>query len=1116
MLNSVTQPFGRLSKLPCALSLLFLLSPSLFGQGFGTIVGTVSDQSGAVVAGAKVTVTDPATGQSRGETTNDQGYFVVPSLKPASYDVSFSASGFGISTQKGVVLQADQSATVNATLALGKTAESVLVTAEPPQVNTTTATMSEVVEQRRVVDLPLNGRNAATLLLVVAGATPAPASDVDQGNTKTFPGAVTVSTNGSRQNQVSYRLDGANNNDLYTNTNQPFPFPDALQEFSVQTSNYGAKYGGNAGGVVNVVTKSGTNSLHGDVFEFVRNGEFNARNFFAPARDQLKRNQFGGTIGGPVFIPKLYNGKDKTFFFFGYQGTRIRNVGNVQSATLPTAAERAGNFSALLDANSPANPFSGRSIQLRDRNGALLPGNIIPSSLFDPAAVNLLKYIPVPTSPTGSIFFSQPIAQNFKEFLTRGDHSFSEHDRLSLRYFYDQFDNQGFIDRTNILSYQNYTTIISQNALISETHIFGAGAVNDFRASFSRETSVRGPANGSLSLTDLGVNIYQPSTGKTIEGINVTGYFNPSQTDPASFIRNQYGLSDDFNLVRGRHTISFGGSVSRAQVLLRNQFRTSGSFSFTSDGTGDALASFMQGYVRTLTQGFGEFKDNLINTYGLYVQDDFHVSRKLTVNFGLRYDPFFPWMEQKNRIEQFTPENYFKNVKSQVYVNAPAGLLFPGDPGVPRWGASASLNNISPRLGFAYDLTGDGKTSIRGGAGSFYDAIQSGIANNRTVDLTPFSPQLMRTSPPGTFSNPYVGLVNPFPAQFPPPRTAAFDPPVAVVTYDPANGGKQLTPTVYNWNVSLERQLSSAWLLRVAYVGSRSTHLQESVELNPAVYGPGATASNTDARRAFKGYGSISQASQDINSIYHSAQVTVQKRLSHGISLLANYTWAKSLDDLPAGMAISTIDQASYSAVPWSFPGRHQNDYGPSEFDRTHRFILSYVWDLPKLTGHSAWLRYTAGGWQWTGIFTAQNGAPFTIRAGSDVSLTGLGSDRASFRGTVDPYGGSACKIAPCVNFLNPAAFTVASAGGFGNVGKGSVRGPNYFNVDSGLFKEFPIKGEAVRFQFRAEFFNVFNRANFRIPTNDAATLNFNAANFGGATQAQDPRIGQLALKLLF
>ncbi len=1105
----------RVSAQRFAIPLLALLltSFSCFGQGLGTIVGTVTDPSGAAVSSAKVTVTDPATHESRDVVTNEQGYFVVPALKPSSYDLTVSSPGFGPFTQRGVVLLADQSATVNTTLTLGKAAETVNVTGETPQVNTSTATMSEVVEQRRVVDLPLNGRNAASLLLVVAGAIPAPGNDVDQGNTKTFPNVVTVSTNGARQNQVSFRLDGANNNDLYTNANQPFPMPDALQEFSVQTSNYSARYGGNAGGVVNIVTKSGTNGLHGDLFEFVRNAEFNARNFFAAKRDQLKRNQFGGTIGGPVYIPRLYNGKNKTFFFFGYQGTRIRNLGNTTSAFVPTPAERTGNFAALLDPNSPANPFR-KAIQIRDRNGNVLANNQIPTTSFDPAALKFLTLLPQ-GGVNGLVFFSQPIAQNFKEYLGRGDHNFSEHDRMSMRYFYDQFDNAGFLDKTNYLSYQNYTTIISQNALVGETHIFGAGAVNEFRASYSRETSVRGPAAGSISLASLGVNLYQPPTANTIEGINVSGYFNPTQTDPASFIRNQYNLSDDFSLVRGRHSISFGGSAIRAQVLLRNQFRTSGSYSFTADVTGDALASFMQGYVRTFTQGFGEFKDNLVNTYNLYVQDDIHLAKRLTVNLGLRYDPLFPWQEQKGRVEQFTPADYYAGVKSQVYVNAPAGLLFPGDPGVPKWGATGSYKNFAPRLGFAYDVTGDGRTSIRGGAGVFYDAIQNGIFNNRFVDVTPFSPQFSLTTPPGTFSNPYLGFANPYPAPFPPPKTAQFPGPVLVITYDPANSHKELTPTVYNWNFSLEHQLSNNWLIRAAYVGSRSTRLVESLELNPAVYITGSKAS-TDARRAFQPYGSITQAAQDINATFHSAQITVQKRLSQGISVLANYTWSKSLDDLAPGQGITTISQGNNSPIPWNFPGRHQDDYGPSEFDHTHRFVVSYVWDLPKLENRAAFLRYTIGGWQWSGIVTAQSGASFTVLAGTDRSQTGLGSDRASFNG-LSPYGGNACGTsAPCVNFLNPAAFTTAPIGGFGNVGKGSLRGPNLVTWDTGLFKDIPIGGERVHAQFRAEFFNVLNRVNFYLPASNSIIPTIAGSGFGTLNQAQDPRIGQLALKLVF
>ena len=424
------------------LSALILAADLSFAQGFGSLVGTVTDPSGAVVAAAKVTVTNPATGQVREESTNAQGYFTVASLKPATYDVSVSAPGFSQSTQKGVTLLADQSATVN-TMTIGKAAETISVTGEVPQINTTSATLSQVVEQRKVVDLPLNGRNAASLLLIVAGAIPSPANDVDQGNTKTFPTVITVSTNGARQNQVSFRLDGANNNDLYTNVNQPFPFPDALQEFSVQTSNYSAQYGGNAGGVVNIVTKSGTNALHGDAFEFVRNAVFNARNFFAPTVDQIKRNQYGGTVGGPVVIPKLYHGKDRTFFFFGYQGTKFRNLGNTTSAFLPTAAERAGNFSALLDAASPANQFH-KSIPIFDRNGVRIPGNILQPSQLDPGAVAFLKYLPVSPTANGQLFYSQPVVQNFDEYIARGDHALSDHDHLSLRYFYDRFSNAGF------------------------------------------------------------------------------------------------------------------------------------------------------------------------------------------------------------------------------------------------------------------------------------------------------------------------------------------------------------------------------------------------------------------------------------------------------------------------------------------------------------------------------------------------------------------------------------------------------------------------------------------------------------------------------------------------
>jgi hypothetical protein len=1072
-------------------------------------VGTVTDPSGAMIPGAKVKVVDEATGETRETTANVQGYYVVPSLRPSSYEITIDATGFAPSVRKGIVLQANQSLTFNEQVALQQSTQSIQVESAGIQVNTSTATNSEVVEKRRVEELPLNGRNAASLLTIVAGAIPSPANDVDQGSTKTFPTVVTVSTNGSRQNQVNFRLDGATNTDVYTNVNQPFPFPDALQEFSVQTANYPARFGGNAGGVVNVVTRSGANDFHGGVFEFVRNEEFNARNFFAGFRDHLKRNQFGGTIGGPVRIPGLYDGRNKDFFFFGYQGTRIRNVSSTSSAYAPLAQNVTGDFSNLLSASNPANPL-GTAVQLIDpKTGAPFAGNIIPSDRLDPAAVKLTKYLPVASSGNGRVFWSQPQAQNYGEYVTRYDHVFSEKDRLSGRYFSDLFENKPFLDPANYLNNTSFTKIRAQNALISETHIFGPGLLNEVRLAYSREKADRGPAAGSVSLADLGVNMFQP-TVKMIEGVNVSGYFNVAQTDPAQFVRNQYTLSDDIDLVRGKHSLGFGFSLLYGQVILRNQFHTPGAFAFTNDITGNALASFMLGYVRSLQQGFGEFKDDRITSPSLYVQDDYHVSRRLTLNLGLRWDPFVPWNEIRNRTEIFNMSNYYAGIRSQVYTNAPPGLLFPGDPGVPQAGLNTAWRNFAPRVGFAYDVFGDGKTSIRGGFGTFFDAVMANTMTNRMVDLTPFSPQINLTQPQGSFSNPYLGIVNPFPSPFPPPANSAFPGPVLAVTFDPANNYHAITPVIYNWNFMVERQLPKGWVARVGYVGSHSSHLVETTELNPSVYIPGSSL-GADARRALQPFGNIAQVSQDVNSSFQSLQLTAQRRLVGGLSVLANYTWSKSIDDLPFNEGIAGPAVGANSPVPWNVPGRHQYDRGPSEFDHRHRFVISWVYDLPRLTQQNALVRTIAGSWQLTGILSYNTGVPITILSGQDQSRTATNTDRANYVGG-PAYGPGACgNTVRCVDDLVKSSFGQPALGTLGNVGKGMLYGPDFFNWDMGIFKEFPLRGEHLRLQFRAEFFNLLNHTNFNNPNNTLSS-----GGFGTITGAQDPRIGQLALKLLF
>jgi outer membrane receptor protein involved in Fe transport len=1085
---------------------------AVHAQGLGVIGGTVVDPSGGVVPSAKVRIVNQGTSSSREVITDARGYYTFPSLQPSTYLLNVEASGFAVYSRKGITLQADESATVNVTLGLAQTGQAVNVEASQLLVNTTTSTLSEVVDTQRIVDLPLDGRNAASLALVTAGTLLAPNADgADQGNTKTFPAAVLVNSNGARQNQTSYRLDGANNTDIYTNVNQPFPNPDALQEFSVQTSNYSAKYGGNAGGVVNIVTKGGTNDPHGSAYEFIRNAAFNARNFFAAKRDPLKRNQFGGALGGPVDIPRLYNGKNKTFFFLSYEGTRIRTIGSTASEYVPTSANLNGDFSAYLTASNPANPL-GKATQILDPlTGNPFPGNLIPVSRYDAAAVAFTRYLPIAPTGSGLTYYTLPTVQNFDEATVRVDHAFGQKDHLTGRYFFDRFNNQGVLTLSNYPAQSSNATIDANNFMLNETHVFTPSFLSDFHLSVIREVSTRGPTTGSIDATQLGVKMYEPPGDHILESLSVSSFFSVGQSDPASFIRDQYALNEDLSLVRGNHSMSFGVNALRAWVMIRNQFHQPGAFTFTADVTNLSLASYFLGYLRTFLQGNGEFKDNRVNNFGLYFQDDWRVTRKLTLNLGLRYDPFYPWKETKGRIEIFSPSAYAAHTTSSMFTNAPPGLLFPGDPGVPAYGNYPNYRNFQPRFGFAYDVQGDGKTSVRGGFGMFYDSLQNGIYNNRFVDTSPFSVQVnlnpVNPNPPITsfipFSNPYLGSTNPFPAPYPPPKNIGFPLPDLAASYDIGHGGTYQTPVTYEWNLSVERQLPGDWMVRAAYVGSHSSHGMENVELSPNVYPTG--------KHLYPEYSDIAMVMNDINANYHSMQLTAQKRFSKGFTILANYTWAKVIDDWPYGQDITTVVAGGNSPIPWYMPGRHQFDRGPADFDRTQRLVASFVYNTPAFKGSPAAVRYAAGGWGLTGIFTFQTGFPFTATYGKDASGTALSSDRPVLLNNA-VYGTGACgSAAPCVDWLVPTAFGAPAAGTFGNMGKGSLRGPNSMTYNGGLSKEFPLPKERLKFQFRAEFFNLFNRVNFNNPA-----TSLTGAGFGRITGSADPRIGQLALKLLF
>ncbi len=1133
-------PSARLQALFAKSLLLFAMSAVLFSgvlayaQNSSTIVGTITDSSGAVLGSANVTATETATGRVRTVVSNGQGYYVISSLPPSEYDIKVDASGFTQAVRTGISLQADKVLTVDMKMQVGSAAQSVSVSDTPPQIDTTTGTISQVIDQARIVELPLNGRNAATLTTLVPGAVNAPANGAVQSSTfgnQAVGGqaaAVTISTNGSRQTTGNYLMDGSDNMDQYTNVNQPFPMPDSVREFSVQTSNYSAQYGGNSGAVVNVVTRSGTNNLHGNIFEFIRNSAFNARNWSATSRDTIKRNQFGGTIGGPVFLPKLYDGRNKTFFFFGFQGTIFHSASATSRAYLPTAANLRGDFSALLSANNPANPL-GRAVTIKDPvTGTPYPGNIVPVSQFDPASLNTLKLLPQATTTNGLTSYIQPnAAQNFHEELIRIDHTLSSHDRITGRYFRDTYINPSIYEDGNILTYRDGYPNISQNLLLSESHIFSNSLLNDFRFTRSSVDGTQNPPSNAPDYADLGVNMYQPEgIPKAIESLSVSGLFSFGSYPYGKFARANYIWDDDVKWVLGRHSISFGGSVQNAALDVVNNYRRFGSFSFSGDSTGFAMSDFLLGRVRSFTQSSGQFQNARNTIWSLYIQDDYHVLPRLTFNIGLRYDPYRPWNEINGRLELFAPDAYATGTRSIVYVNAPPGLFFPGDPGFPRGATGASYKNFAPRVGFAYDVTGDGKTSVRGGFGLFYDARGISQITQAIVSNNPFSPSISITTLPGPFSDPYRGLAAHPPFPYPAPSNFNFPLPVSVLTFNPLQ--KFQVPLSYNWNLSLERQLSQEWSLRASYVGSGGRHIRRDMQFNPGIYIPGdpsifgdPRASVTARTKYAPNYTSINMLTQSGSSSYHAFQAALQRRFTRSLTLLASYTYSKSLDDVPSNQTLQNGGGGSFSQ-PIYVPGFSRFEYGPSPFDRTHVFSASYVLQLPTFSSMSLAARMVAGGWGVSGIFSGSTGDAFTVSAGTDVAATGA-SPRAILQG--DLYGGNGCSstTAACANWLNSKSFSlplpaVGTAPAtyaeyqykYGNIGKGALRGPGFFNWDASLYKNF---GNSDRFhaQFRAELFNLLNHTNLADPVSS-----INSGGFGTIQAAGDPRIGQLGLKLIF
>jgi Carboxypeptidase regulatory-like domain/TonB dependent receptor-like, beta-barrel len=1094
---------SRLSII-CAL-LLSCLCASLRGQAVNTaeIAGVVTDSSGAAVPNATITVTQTETQLTRTTVSGVNGAYVLPNLPVGPYTLEVTAAGFATFLQKGILLSVGANVSIPVALPVGSVKQEVQVTANAQMVETHDTSISQVIDSKRVLDLPLNGRQATSLILL-SGASANAASTGDFVGSKTYgsaniAGSTSISIAGGQANGTNFLMDGGDNNHGYSNVSLPFPFPDAIQEFSVQTSGLSARYGLHAGGVMNVVTKSGTNQIHGSLFEFLRNGNMNARNFFAPVHDSLKRNQFGGTAGGPVR-------KDRIFGFFGYQGTRIRTAPPQSLSFVPTQAARGGDFSQLESAGCQSN---GRARTIMNpATGQPFPGGIVPTSLFNPQAVAILKYVPVADNPCGRTTYAVPSPEGENQYIGRGDWVISAKHSLFGRFFRANLSNPPSAFNSNLL-FTNRAGLadLSQSLVIGDTYSFSPSVLNSLRLTGSKARINRYPQADFINPSTVGININ--SLAPNFLYFSISGYFNSGcgSCAPAVYTDGQGQIADDLDVIRGRHHLSMGVNWIYNQLNYGNVFLGNGNYSFNGQLSGDALVDFMLGVPSSFQQGNASLANPRQQYIGLYAQDDFKLSSRLQVHFGLRWEPFLPAGDKFNRIDHFSAADYAANKVSNVYVNAPAGMQFVGDPGIPQSFTSRKWADFSPRVGFAWDPDGKGRQTIRAAYSIFYDWPELNYSTHPGQGA-PWGSTVTLSNPAGGLTNPFQGYPggNPFPSPVPPGRNQAF--PAAGAYFDIPLG---LRPTyVQSWNLSYQRQIGANWLLSASYLGNKTTHQWDQTEGNPGVFIPGTCAgrpcsstANLSQRRVLSLlnptagalYSTLSRSDDGANANYNGLLVSARHRFSANYTVLANYTWSHCINE---GQFVGTLAASGYQN-----PFDRNADRGSCAFDFRHIFNLSLVASAPRFTGNRA-ARYLLSGWQIAPIVTSRSGARFTPVTGVDNSMTGVGLDRPN--ALSDPY----VRNLTTLLWLSPAAFQANPAGTFGNAGVFSLVGPRYFNMDVGVSRSFAIH-ESHRLEARFEAFNSLNHTNFSTPVNSVQN-----ARFGQITSAGDPRILQVAMKYWF
>ncbi len=1056
----------RTSTVAALLVLISVAAPAA-AQITGAIYGTVSDESGAVLPGVAVTVTNPQTGESRTTTTNAAGVFNVSQLTVGTYTVRAELSGFKAITRQGIELSLNRNARVDLTLTIGQVLEEVTVVADAPLVDSRSNEMGTSVGQRQVENLPTTDRNPLRLVALVPGAGQVLQSDNVQGFQSNR-----VAFNGARPELSNWLLDGGDNTATLRNYGNPSPNPDAVQEFRVISNNYSAEFGRSIGAIVNVVTKSGTNKFRGSAFEFFRDDSMNKANFFTAKPTDYRRHQSGATLGGPIE-------KNRTFFFATYQGVREKRERLGGVVVVPTADQRRGIFATPI-----RDPLTGQNFV----------DNTIPASrIVRPAAEFLSRIIPLPNQGTDR--YQRTFVENAPEhqYMGKIDRVISPRHKLALAYF--QYDSSLVENTTNIEYALRDTATMQHNANIQEWWTISSTLLNHFHINYTRGHGTRDiSTSGGFTANDLGVNYGSLADLVIGPGINVSGSFgNLGAAAGGPKFSNNYMAGDTLDWQKGRHSIKIGGEVwRRRQFDFTQGADNGGAFTFTGAATGNGLADFLLGRVQSFAFRAQTYKSNNQWAYYGFAQDNFRATDRLTLNVGMRYELDKYPTHPGGLIAVYVPGR-----KSACVPNAPVGEVFvfcAGDD-LPAGGYEDDTNNFQPRLGFAYSLTSDARMVVRGGYGlanafAIFNTLQEGQV------ALPFAVRQTVTSTTGAidFVNPFASVPggNPFPYSFNPagvtfPSSAEY----SLATLDLPTG------SVHQFNVSLQRQFGAHVAAELAYVGNRGYDLAGFYNIN----GPRRLADGTLAPRPLgtAPFTTLTIFRGDVRTWYDSLQARLEKRLSSGFSMMGSYTLGKSIDYV-----------SFHSDQTWIDPLQPELNKGRSDWDRRHVAALSFVWELPFARGNKGVAGALLGGWTLSGIGQYQSGQPVDILQSGDPNGDTLGNDRPTLVGDWKKDRPSNDDIKAGATWFNIDALPRLASGKNGTFGRNVISGPEFKNVDMSFSRRFRVH-ESHGLEVRVESFNLLNFVNLSAPNNNPAN-----SLYGKITAAGAGRSFQLAAKYSF